>query len=183
MAKLVEQNHPALHNIAEEVSVSEITSSSIQKVIKDMHAVLNNYAVEGFNGVAIAAPQIGVALRIFIVHNTNTDPDDTHTIPDLVAINPSIIKSSKQHHIVGEGCLSVGEHYGAIRRAKNVTLRAYDKNGILYERGAGGILAQIFQHEVDHLDGILFIDKAEKVWHKNDIHAQHITEAQEQESE
>jgi peptide deformylase len=178
MAKLVKQNHPALHHIAEEVSISDITSPHIQKIIHDMYTVLNNYAVEGFNGVAIAAPQIGVSLRIFVVHNT--DPQDTKKIiPDLVAINPRILKSSKQQHIVGEGCLSVGEQYGTIQRAKNVTLQAYDKNGKLYERGAGGILAQIFQHEIDHLDGILFIDKAEKVWHKDDMHAQHITEAQE----
>ena len=179
MALLVPQNHPALHSIADEVLPEEITSPKIQKVIRDMRKALNDYNVEGFSGVAIAAPQIGIPLRIFIVHDTNTERDEKNIIPDLVAINPRIIKVSKQKHIVGEGCLSVGEQYGAVEGAKNATLRAYDEHGTLYERGAGGILAQIFQHEVDHLDGILFTDRAEKVWHKDDLHAQRLQEADE----
>ena len=177
MAKLVEQNHPALHHIADEVAVEEITSPKIQKIIKDMRDQLIAYNVEGFNGVAIAAPQIGVPLRIFLVHNTSKEPEERDLIPDLVAINPTITKLSKKSHIVGEGCLSVGEQYGAVKRATNATIRAYDENGKEYERGAGGLLAQIFQHEVDHLDGILFVDKAEQVWHKDDEHAQKLSEA------
>lgn len=177
MAKLVPQNHPALHQIAEEVPVKEITSAKIQKVLKDMRAALDSYNVDGFNGVAIAAPQIGIALRIFLVHNTSKDAKEKSVIPDLVAINPQIVKLSKKSKIVGEGCLSVEEKYGAVRRSTNATLSAYDENGKKYERGAGGILAQIFQHEVDHLDGILFVDKAEKVWHKDDVHAKRLSEA------
>ena len=180
MAKLVAQTHPALHEIAEEVPVSEITSPKIQKVIKDMRTALLEYKVDGFSGVAIAAPQIGIALRIFLVHDTNKDRDAESTIPDLVAINPKIVKLSKQKHLVGEGCLSVGENYGAVMRAKNATIRAYDEQGNEYERGAGGLLAQIFQHEVDHLDGILFVDRAEKVWHKDDKHAEKFREALEE---
>lgn len=180
MAKLVTQDHPALHQIAEEVLVSEITSAKVQKVIKDMRSALESYKVDGFSGVAIAAPQIGIALRIFLVHDMNADREDKNAIPDLVAINPRIVKLSKLKHLVGEGCLSVGENYGAVQRAKNATIRAYDEHGNEYERGAGGILAQIFQHEVDHLDGILFIDRAEKVWHKDDAHALKFKEAEEE---
>jgi peptide deformylase len=180
MAKLVPQNHSALHGIADEVPLEEITSPKIQKVIKDMRKALDDYNVEGFSGVAIAAPQIGIPLRIFLVHDTNADREDKNAIPDLIAINPKIVKLSKQRHIVGEGCLSVGDHYGAVSRAKNATLRAYDESGKLYERGAGGILAQIFQHEVDHLDGTLFVDVAEKVWHKDDKHHQMLREAEEE---
>jgi peptide deformylase len=177
MAKLVPQNHPALHDIAAEVPVTEITSAKIKKVLKDMRTALDSYNVDGFNGVAIAAPQIGIPLRIFLVHNTSKDKRERDLIPDMVAINPKIIKLSKKKHLVGEGCLSVGEDYGAVRRSTHATIRAYDENGNEYERGAGGILAQIFQHETDHLDGILFVDKAEKVWHKDDAHAQRLREA------
>jgi len=177
MAQLVSQDHPALHQIAEEVPVEEITSPKIQKVIKDMKKALEDYNVEGFSGVAIAAPQIGIPLRIFLVHDMNDEREEDNLIPDLVAINPKIVKLSKQKHVVGEGCLSVGENYGAVVRAKNATIRAYDEHGNEYERGAGGILAQIFQHEVDHLDGILFVDKAEEVWHKDDEHTAHLHEA------
>lgn len=177
MATLVHMEHPALHDIAEEVPVEEITSPRIQKILKDMRTALDTYNVEGFNGVAIAAPQIGVPLRIFLVHSAHPDPKDVGRIPDIVAINPRIIKLSKRKRLVGEGCLSVGELYGAVNRATHATLRAFDEHGNEYERGAGGILAHIFQHEVDHLDGILFVDKAERVWHKDDREAQGLKEA------
>lgn len=183
MATLVQQDHPALHSIAEEVPVEEITSPRIQKVLKDMRTALDGYNADGFNGVAIAAPQIGVPLRIFIVHNTSTDKKDAGVIPDLVAINPRIIKISKRKHVRGEGCLSVPEHYGVVSRATNATIRAYDEQGKEYERGAGGLLAQIFQHEVDHLDGLLFVDRAEKVWHKNEMDKHTEREAAEDEDE
>jgi len=72
MPKLVTQEHSALHQISEEVPHDEITSKRIQKILKDMRTALDTYNIDGFNGVAIAAPQIGIALRIFIVHNTST---------------------------------------------------------------------------------------------------------------
>ncbi len=183
MSKLVKQNHPALHSIAEEVPLSDITSPKIQKVLKDMRAALDAYNVKGFNGIAIAAPQIGVSLRIFLVHNTSVRKGEKDLLPDLIAINPKILKLSKKKHVVGEGCLSVGDDYGAVKRSTHTTLRAYDEHGNEYERGASGLLAQVFQHEVDHLDGILFVDKAEKVWNKEDIEAKKFKEAEDDDSE
>lgn len=177
MAKLVKQDHPALHAIAEEVPVEDITTPKIQKVLKDMRAALETYNVEGMNGVAIAAPQIGIPLRIFLVHSTAKDKTK---LPTLVAVNPVIVKLSRKKHLVGEGCLSVPDDYGAVNRSTHATIRAYDEHGRLYERGAGGLLAQIFQHEVDHLDGILFVDKAEKVWNKDDLEAKEMHEADEE---
>lgn len=180
MAKLVKQDHPALHAIAEEVPVEDITTPKIQKVLKDMRAALETYNVEGMNGVAIAAPQIGIPLRIFLVHSTAKDKTK---LPTLVAVNPVIVKLSRKKHLVGEGCLSVPDDYGAVNRSTHATIRAYDEHGRLYERGAGGLLAQIFQHEVDHLDGILFVDKAEKVWNKDDLEAKEMHEADEEEDD
>lgn len=177
MAKLVPENHAALHETAESIPVEDITSPRIQKILRDMRNALDNYDAEGFNGVAIAAPQIGIPLRIFIVHDTSTDREAGIAIPDLIAINPEIVKLSKRRHVVGEGCLSVPQSYGAVSRAHNATLRAYNEHGELYERGAGGLLAQIFQHEVDHLDGILFTDRAEKVWDKDALEARKLHEA------
>jgi peptide deformylase len=170
MAKLVPQNHPALHEIATEVAFSDIGTPAIAKVLKDMRKALRTYEAEGFTGVAIAAPQIGVPLRIFIVEDMGEKHDEKNPLPNLVAINPKIIKISKRKRVVGEGCLSVPDHYGAIERSTQVTLRAYDETGNEYERGASGLLAQIFQHECDHLDGILFTDHAEKVWEKSEMH-------------
>lgn len=170
MAKLVPQEHPALHQIAEEVPLEEITTQKIQKIIKDLREALNTYDAEGFTGVAIAAPQIGIPLRIFLVEDMSKERDEKEEIPTLVAINPRIVKLSKKKSVVGEGCLSVPEEYGAVERSAQATMRAYDETGCEYERGASGLLAQIFQHECDHLDGILFTDRAEKVWKKSEMH-------------
>lgn len=171
MAKLVPEAHPALHQIAEEVPLEEIASPKIKKVLKDMRTALHGYRVDGFIGVAIAAPQIGVPLRIFLVEDTTPEEENNREkkLPSLVAINPVIVKTSVKKQRVGEGCLSVPEKYGEVKRAARATLRAYDENGELYERGASGLLAQIFQHEVDHLDGILFVDRAEKIFEKSDL--------------
>ncbi len=168
MAKLVPLNHPALHTIAEEITAEEFTSGAVAKLIKDMKTALKTYSVDGFIAVAIAAPQIGVGKRIFLIEDQSKDRE---SLPSLVAINPQIVKWSKKTHVVGEGCLSVPDQYGEVRRHQNVTMRALDEDGKPYERGAGGLLAQIFQHEIDHLDGILFIDRAEHVYTKEELDA------------
>ena len=168
MAKLVPENHLSLHSIAEEVPLEEITSAKIKKVLKDMRAALFSYESEGFTGVAIAAPQIGVPLRIFIVEDTDPERGKHAVLPTLVAINPQIIKLSKKKKILSEGCLSVRDRYGTVERSERASIRAYDENGTMYERGASALLAQIFQHECDHLDGILFVDRAKKIVNKED---------------
>lgn len=163
MAKLVPENHPALHSIAEEVTAEEITNGTVAKILKNMRAAIKEYEVEGFTAVAIAAPQIGVSKRIFLIEDQSPEED---RLPTIIAINPHIVKMSKKTKLAGEGCLSVPDLYGLVKRATNVTLEALDENGETFTRGAGGLLAQIIQHETDHLDGILFTDRAEKVWVK-----------------
>ncbi len=165
MAKLVPENHPALHTIAEEITQEDFDSGLVAKLIKNMKAALREYSVDGFVAVAIAAPQIGVSKRLFLIDDQNKDRE---SLPPLIAINPRIIKTSKKTHIVGEGCLSVPDKYGEVRRYTNVKMQALDENGIAYERGAGGLLAQIIQHEHNHLDGILFTDIAEKIYDKSE---------------
>lgn len=160
MAKLVDRNHPALHTIAEEVTSEDFASGLVTKIIKNLKSALADYSVDGFTPVAIAAPQIGVSKRIFII----VAPEDDSELPNLVAINPFISKTSKKTQLVGEGCLSLPDLYGEVYRHKNVTFRAQDETADEYERDTGNLLAQIVQHETDHLDGILFTDRAEKVW-------------------
>ena len=176
MATLVPEHHEALHRMAEEVPLEEIGSPKIKKVLKDMRAALHAYNVDGFSGVAIAAPQIGVSLRIFYVEDMHPERGAEGKIPTMVAINPEIVKLSKQKKLVGEGCLSVNDAYGAVERASRATIRAYDEHGVRFERGASGLLAHIFQHECDHLDGILFTDRAEKVWNRLDEEAARLAE-------
>lgn len=174
MAKLVPENHPALHTIAEEITAEDFESGMVAKLIKDMKAALKTYSVDGFIAVAIAAPQIGISKRLFIVEDQSKDRD---SLPSFVAINPRIVKASKKTHLVGEGCLSVPDRYGEVLRHTNVTMRALDADGNEYDRGAGGLLAQIFQHEIDHLDGILFTDRAEYVYTKEEMDKARLREA------
>jgi peptide deformylase len=141
----------------------------VAKLVKKMREALRAYDAEGYVGIAIAAPQIGVAKRVFVVEDQSPNREDG--LPQLVAINPRIVKASKKKTMSGEGCLSVPERYGVVKRHANVTLEALDENGQLFTRGAGGLLSQIFQHECDHLDGILFIDRADKVWSKPELEA------------
>lgn len=164
MAKLVKQNHQALHSIAETVTDEEFKDGTVAKIIKGMKQAIKTYDADGYVAVAIAAPQIGVSKRIFLVEDQSKEPD---RLPSFVAVNPEILKTSKKTHELSEGCLSVPENYGIVKRHTNVTFKAQDENGEWYERGTGGLLAQIIQHECDHLDGTLFIDRAETVWHKD----------------
>lgn len=166
MAKLVPENHPVLHAIAEEVTSEEFTNGTVSKILKDLRQAIKTYKVDGFTAVAIAAPQIGISKRVFIIEDQSGEKD---RLPTVIAVNPRFTKMSKKTHVAGEGCLSIPDKYGLVRRSTNVTLEAYDETGQKYTRGAGGLLAQIMQHEHDHLDGILFTDRAEKVWTKDEL--------------
>jgi len=165
MAKLVPENHPALHTVAEVITSEELEAGLVKKLLKDLRQAIKTYKIDGYTAVAIAAPQIGVSKRLFIIEDQSGEAD---RLPTIIAINPRITKFSKKTHVVGEGCLSIPNRYGTVRRSTNVTLEARDENGNLFTRGAGGLLAQIIQHETDHLNGILFTDRAEKIWTKED---------------
>jgi peptide deformylase len=89
--------------------------------------------------------------------------DKTNPVQDAVFINPVLKKVSNEKRIVEEGCLSVRWLYGKVKRGTKATVQAWDENGQKFERGGTGLLAQIFQHETDHLNGVLFIDKAKYV--------------------
>lgn len=159
MINIVQNGDPVLRECAQTIPVKDITSSKIQKVIEDMKIALSSQK----DGVAIAAPQIDVPLRIFIVSDAilkEADKEYRSIGKDLVFINPKITKLSKDKSDVEEGCLSVRWKYGKVTRSVKATVDGYNELGEKVERGASGLLAQIFQHETDHLDGILFIDKA-----------------------
>ena len=164
MAKLVPENHPALHAIAEEITPEELADGTATKIIKDLRQAIKTYDVDGYSAVAIAAPQIGVSKRIFIIEDQSDREEDR--LPTVIAINPRFTKLSKKMQELGEGCLSIPDTYGIVKRHKNVVLEATGEDGELFNRGAGGLLSQIMQHEYDHLDGILFPERAEKVWTK-----------------
>lgn len=166
---IVLEGDPVLRRKAKPVPKMMFGSAELSDIIEKMRAGLRLYDVEGYVGVAIAASQVNIPYRLFLVEDMNPSRLPEEALPALVAINPSIIKRSKKNALLGEGCLSVPEHYGVVKRSEHVTLEAYDELGIRFTRGAGGLLAQVFQHECDHLDGVLFVDVAEKVWLKEEL--------------
>lgn len=160
--KIVQKENKVLRQVAKEVPVKEITGGKIKNLIKKMSTVLSLAE----NGVALAAPQIGESLRVFIIDKNallSRDKEGKKKTDPWVFINPVIKKISKKKQDVGEGCLSVEGVFGTMKRADKLSVEAYDENGKKFTRGASGLLAQIIQHETDHLNGILFIDKAETI--------------------
>ena len=168
MVAIVQKENPVLRKVAKSVPVSQIKSERIQTVIKNMVKALSTQN----DGVAIAAPQIGESLRIFVISGKAFDPEfkrgrggpnNKKLYPDLVFINPEFVKLSKKTLWLPEGCLSVRWLYGEVKRSTNATITAYNEKGEKFTRGGGGLLAHIFQHETDHLNGVLFIEKAKNI--------------------
>ena len=182
--KILQKEEKILREISKEVRLGDIKTKKIKKVLREMKKALKSQD----DGVAIAAPQIGYSLRIFIVsgkvfhkdfmiNRTERfegerpmedvkiiDPaEEGPAVNDLVFINPKISRLSRKREWVPEGCLSVRPFYGKTFRSVKATVTALDENGHKFARGASGILAQIFQHETDHLNGILFIDHAKEI--------------------
>jgi len=172
MQDIVQVGTEVLRRHAEEVPVADIGSARIQAILRDMKEALD---VEP-DGAALAAPQIGVPLRIFIISERVFGPESKHEDAGketrFVFINPVIKKKSRKKAVMDEGCLSVRGKYGTVKRYTNATVEAYDEQGNKFIRGAGGLLAQAFQHEIDHLNGTLFIDHATETWDV-DSHAHH----------
>ena len=153
MKKIVQQENPVLRAIAEEVEISSITKPEIQKIIKEMFESLESQK----DGVALAAPQIAYSKRIFVI---SPQILDTEVEIPLVYINPRIIKHSKDKKNMEEGCLSCRWWYGKTKRSSRAIVKAFNEKGEEFEIEGRGLVAQIFQHEIDHLNGILFLDHA-----------------------
>jgi peptide deformylase len=161
---ILQRDAAVLRKIAKEVASKDIGSEKLKDVIRRMKQAVRAED----DGVAIAAPQIGESLRIFIVAgralaimDKKKDPEASELdYEDLIFINPEMTKLSKKKRKMEEGCLSVRWLYGKVERSERASIKALDENGRKIERGATGLLAQIFQHEMDHLNGVLFIDKA-----------------------
>lgn len=164
MRDIVQNGDPVLRATAEPVSDSLFGSEELSRMLEDMREALSAQK----DGVALAAPQIGLSKRIFIVRYDRMDerevPADAVEDPrEGIYINPSILSVSRKKSDMPEGCLSVRGLYGTTHRHEKATVKAQNEHGEWFTRGAGGILAQAFQHEIDHLNGMLFIDHALEV--------------------
>ena len=168
MVKIVQRDAKVLREIAKEVPLGDIGSPKLKKLLADLKTAVESQD----DGVAIAAPQINVSLRVFLVSGGVLSIIDGKKVDDIIAINPVILKQSKDKKLMEEGCLSVRYLYGKIRRSTRVSIKYYDENGMPQTKDASGILAEVFQHEIDHLNGLLFIDNAKNIRDMKDEHTE-----------
>lgn len=114
-------------------------------------------------GVGLAAPQIGVSKQVIVVEFGD---EDDETVPEqlFVVVNPEIVRQSNDTVLGVEGCLSVPGFVGEVERAQVVTVRGQDQYGKKVKIRAQGWLARIFQHEIDHVNGVLYTDRAGQIW-------------------
>ena len=140
---------PSLREPSRMLSVEEITTPAFQTYLDQLA-----YTMMVSDGVGIASPQVGKNIRAVVV-SINHEPE--------CFINPEIIKGSDAQIESEEGCLSVPGKFGIVDRHKKVRVRALNRHGRHMEFEARNLSSTIFQHEIDHLNGILFIDKAKRV--------------------
>lgn len=138
--------------------VSVFNNPALLDFIQDMYDTLASME----NGVGLAAPQVSKNIRIFVA-------SPKLKLQHTTFINPVIIKTSQKREAMEEGCLSVPGKYGNTRRAPTLKVEAYDENGKKFKMKADGLIAQLVQHEIDHLNGKLFSDTAKNIIDADDI--------------
>jgi len=153
--EILHVGNPLLREVSREVSRDELASPAMQQLIDDlidtMHAA---------NGAGIAAPQIGELVRITTIEvNKNPRYPYKPPIPLTVVVNPVIEFLDDQMVEVNEGCLSVPNMRGNVMRHVNIRVRYLDRHGVEHDEVKRGLTAGTFQHEIDHLDGLLFLDR------------------------
>ncbi len=145
--KITQEGDPVLRKKAE--TIKDPQSPEIRKLIEDMVKTMKEA-----KGLGLAAPQVGYSLRLF-----TADVEEKV----YIFINPEVKDFSAEKIPFEEGCLSVQKIWGPVTRPKKLTMKAVDENGKQIKIRAKGLLARVIQHEMDHLNGTLFIDKAEKL--------------------
>jgi peptide deformylase len=156
--EIVEIGHPVLRERSRELTREELRSAEIQGLIDDLIETRR-----AANGAGLAANQVGVAVRIAVAEIEGVNPRYPYKppIPLTVIVNPTIEPLDDELFEVNEGCLSVPGLRGDLRRQVAIRLRYLDREGAEHEEIKRGLTAGTFQHEVDHLDGILFVDRAD----------------------
>lgn len=114
-------------------------------------------------GVGLAAPQVGVSSRVIVVEYGD-DEDEEAPKKLYTVVNPEIVRASSETVTGIEGCLSIPEMVGSVERWQSVTIRGVNRRNQPIKLKASGWLARIFQHEIDHLDGVLYVDRSDELW-------------------
>jgi peptide deformylase len=150
--------HPVLRTKVKPVVPADITRAPIQQLIDDMVQTMLEY-----NGVGLAAPQVHEALRLFVAQVIRDDDEEESgdsARPEVMAlINPEITPVGRHVEEDWEGCLSIPDLRGLVPRHRDIKVKAFDRTGKRVEVDASGYMARVIQHETDHLDGVLFLDR------------------------
>lgn len=160
LRNILNQNDPTLSKKCRPVTAF---NPRLHQLLDDMSETLDHA-----DGVGLAAPQVGILRRVALVLETNVPEGEEPFIIEL--INPEIIESSGEQHEV-EGCLSVPGEYGIVSRPETVRVRAQDRFGNPFEVSGFGLTARCFCHEIDHLDGIVFTSKCERMLTDEELRA------------
>jgi peptide deformylase len=159
--KVARMGHPVLRAKALPVSKAQIVSAPVQRLIDDMFETMREYS-----GIGLAAPQVHEGLRIFVaglraapVGDAVSDEDEEDDMPFMTLINPELTLVSEPVNDGWEGCLSIPDIRGLVPRAAEIKVKAYDRTGARVSFVAKGLPARVIQHETDHLDGVLFLDR------------------------
>lgn len=167
LRKIVTLPEPVLRRKAHKVSDF---GPELQELIDDMIDTMR-----AAPGVGLAAPQIDIPLRVIVVEYGEEDEQDQEKPPKLYAVvNPEIVRYDSESEVGTEGCLSIPGFAGNVERPLGITVKGLNRRGQPVKIKAHGWLARIFQHEVDHLEGVLFIDRAERVWELKGDEAEHV---------
>jgi peptide deformylase len=153
--EIVTVGHPVLRERARDVTTTELASADTQSFIDDLIDTMRHA-----NGAGIAANQVGVPVRIATIEvGDNPRYPYKPRIPLTVVVNPIIEPLDEEVVEINEGCLSVPNLRGSVMRNVNVRVRYLDRDGVAHDEIKRGLTAGTFQHECDHLDGVLFLDR------------------------
>jgi peptide deformylase len=152
--KVARIGHPVLRSLAKTVSASAIQSDEVQRLIEDMRETMHEY-----DGVGLAAPQVHVGLKIAVIEVSATDHRADDGVPFMVLINPVVRPLSAKSQEGWEGCLSIPDLRGSVPRPARVRLKALDAKGRPYTLDASDFFARVIQHECDHLEGRVYLDR------------------------
>ena len=148
--KVARMGHPVLRAPTPRLDPSQIDTPGVQRLIDDMFDTMREY-----QGIGLAAPQVHEGLRLFVA---GVDDPET-SLPPIVMINPEIEPIGQEVEEDWEGCLSIPDVRGRVPRAAEIRVQAYDRHGRSVSMTASGFPARVIQHETDHLDGVLFLDR------------------------
>ena len=153
--EVVEVGHPVLRERAQELTLEELGAPATQRLIDELIETMRDHA-----GAGLAANQVGLAARIAVIEvDDNPRYPYKPPIPLTVIVNPEIEPVGDEVVMINEGCLSVPDLRGEVPRHVTIKVRYLDRDGVPHEEIKRGLTAGTFQHEVDHLDGILFLDR------------------------